>query len=73
MSIQNLHRHWSKKFLHRPELDLFGLAAVGRGTIIGCGKKVVGIARRIRALFGFRITMSVKMEVHRVFIRGGWR
>ena len=41
---------------------LFGLEALGHGMIVGCGNAVIGIARHVRARFGFRISMLFAME-----------
>jgi hypothetical protein len=49
-------------FLLNLVLILSGLEAPGFGTVVGCGKGVVGNARHIRALSGFRTDMFTGME-----------
>jgi hypothetical protein len=70
-SLETLRRQWSKKFLLRRGLVLFGLEARGHGMVVGCGKEAVGIARRIRALYGFRTSMFIAMEDMCSFVAAG--
>ena len=57
--------------LPRPASVLFGLEARGRGTIVGCGNQVIGIARHIRALSGFRTVMLFTMDAMYLFVVDG--
>jgi hypothetical protein len=70
-SLENRRRQWSKKFLRRRGLVLFGLEVRGHGKVVGCGKEAIGIAHRIRVLSGFRTDMFIKMEDMYSFAVGG--
>jgi hypothetical protein len=56
-----LQRQSWKRFPPSPPLVLFGLEVPGSGMGVGCGKAVIGNARHIPALFGFRTGMFTKM------------
>src|ERR1700685_3915873 len=55
------HQSW-KTFPKLPALVLFGLEALGLGTVVGSGKEAIGTVHPIRVLFGFHIGMLIKME-----------
>jgi hypothetical protein len=56
-----------------PPLVLYGLEVPGDGmAVVGCGKGVIGTARRIRALFWVPHRYAYQNGRH-VFIRGGWK
>jgi hypothetical protein len=57
--------------LPRLALALFGLEVPGRGTVVGSGNEVIGIAHHIRVLSGFRINMLFAMEDMYSFEAGG--
>ena len=55
-----------------PPLVLYGLEVPGDGmAVVGCGKGVIGTARHIRALSGFRTGMLIKMANMYSFGVGG--